>query len=234
MEYSEALRYSTALDQFVAITWLSVASDIGTKDLMLYGETWVRNERGKLQKAHVLESALGSEKTLVENASGTLDFLMTVNRAQLRRLETLLLVVEEDEPGPVEWWIPIGDRNPGRDLMEKWRRSLLRWMGQHDPANHTEQAQIKILDNRSEGFKEERSASPTDDRSVHHELAAAHGAIKKLKNRIATRFITREQLLTLADHCRKKNGTINYTKLGKELGVTYHTAQEWCFKERVR
>lgn len=43
----------------------------------------------------------------------------------------------------------------------------------------------------------------------------------------------KEELWTLADECRKKNGSINYVALGKKLGVSYHTAQRWCQIDRV-
>jgi hypothetical protein len=39
---------------------------------------------------------------------------------------------------------------------------------------------------------------------------------------------SKDDLWNLADSKRFKNGTINYSNLARELGVTYHTAKKWC------
>lgn len=38
----------------------------------------------------------------------------------------------------------------------------------------------------------------------------------------------KESLQQLADACRKKNGSINYSALGKKIGKSNHTARTWC------
>jgi hypothetical protein len=74
------------------------------------------------------------------------------------------------------------------------------------------------------------SISPPNVDDVNRELSVAHTIISKLKKRM--KFSNRpvkEELRALADSCRFKNGTINYSKLGKGiLGVSNKTAKSWC------
>ena len=62
-----------------------------------------------------------------------------------------------------------------------------------------------------------------------HELRNAHGAIKRLKQaKTLQRRPSKEELFTITDSCRKKNQSINYSKLCKHLKITDKTAKEWC------
>lgn len=78
--------------------------------------------------------------------------------------------------------------------------------------------------------EEQRTSCDNDDES-NRELENAHTVIKKQKRKI--RFleqgISKVTLLDLIDRkCRKKNGKINYSELGRQLGCTHHTAKDKC------
>jgi hypothetical protein len=50
--------------------------------------------------------------------------------------------------------------------------------------------------------------------------------IKKIKK---TKSSDLKQIIyNLLGSCRFKNGAINYSKLGREIGTTHHTAKKWC------
>lgn len=100
--------------------------------------------------------------------------------------------------------------------------------------NHSVQELVKEL-NR------EREQLESNYKAATNELAAAHSIIKRQKEKIAAKEKhkdnpTREELWKLADKCRFKNGQqkINFTKLGKQLGVSYHKAQRLCNDFGVR
>lgn len=71
-----------------------------------------------------------------------------------------------------------------------------------------------------------------DVKSVSNELANAQGIILRQRTKIKTleKGINRGNLekLIYDNKSRMKNGKINYSALGKLLGVTHHTAKAWC------
>ena len=73
---------------------------------------------------------------------------------------------------------------------------------------------------------------PGQDYTVHNELSNAQQIIIKQRNRIIAleKGITRTDLEKMIENnkCRKKNGNINYSALGKILGCSNHTAKSRC------
>jgi len=72
----------------------------------------------------------------------------------------------------------------------------------------------------------------TDTTAISHELSNAQGIILRQRNRIKSleKGITKRELEKLIDdnNCRKKNGMINYSAIGRILGCTHHTAKSKC------
>lgn len=67
--------------------------------------------------------------------------------------------------------------------------------------------------------------------NFNNELTTAHNLLIRQRNRIKTleQGITKSELEKIIDKsCRKKNGKINYSALGKILGYSHHTAQKRC------
>ena len=66
---------------------------------------------------------------------------------------------------------------------------------------------------------------------LNNQLATANNVIKRQRRRIKTleKGITKGELLSLIDKsCRKKNGNINFSALGRHLGCSHHTAKSKC------
>jgi len=74
------------------------------------------------------------------------------------------------------------------------------------------------------------SATPSETAQINNQLRVAQQMVKHLKKRL--RYGAKpgkDELCENADKCRKKNGKINYSKLGKDfLGTSHHTAKKWC------
>lgn len=80
-------------------------------------------------------------------------------------------------------------------------------------------------------FKNSENSIDYEIKHLNNELSNAQGIILKQRNKISTlqTGLTEENLRKIIDtKCRKKNGKINYSKLGKELGCSNHTAQRKC------
>jgi hypothetical protein len=68
------------------------------------------------------------------------------------------------------------------------------------------------------------------------ELSNAHNILRRQRKQIAIlkqklkgqSKIGRDELWDKADQNCFKNGKINYSSLARTLGVTYHTAWQWC------
>lgn len=70
-----------------------------------------------------------------------------------------------------------------------------------------------------------------EDNNKDRELENAHNIIKRQKKRIniLEQGLTKGELLKLIDNnCRKKNGKINYSALGRRLGCSNHSAKSKC------
>ena len=78
--------------------------------------------------------------------------------------------------------------------------------------------------------------SDTDERSKDAELRNAHGIILKQRNKIKyAGKPSQEQMQKIADKNRfKTSGKINYTKVGKEIGTSSHTAQRYCDEYSIK
>lgn len=69
---------------------------------------------------------------------------------------------------------------------------------------------------------------------VNNELRIAHKTILDLKKKIKFKNgITSSQLEKIANSTRKKNGTLNYSAIGKHLGVSHHTAKQYCIENHI-
>lgn len=84
----------------------------------------------------------------------------------------------------------------------------------------------------SENSKEIKKDDRGDVSALSNELSSAHNIIIKQRNRIRSleKGITKSDLekMIVDNNCRKKNGKINYSALGKILGCSNHTAREKC------
>lgn len=88
---------------------------------------------------------------------------------------------------------------------------------------------IKIHNPLEDSAREERN------RNIE-EQEAANNLIKRLKrkNFIQKHGLTKDKLLKIVDEkCRKNNGTINFKKLGNELGCSNHTAKRRCLDYNI-
>lgn len=75
------------------------------------------------------------------------------------------------------------------------------------------------------------STSKDDDKAVHNELRNAHALIKRQKTQLRLGDMTKEKLeLILVEnpHIRRKNGTLNYSALGRVIERDNKTAKRWC------
>lgn len=89
----------------------------------------------------------------------------------------------------------------------------------------------ELTDNAKDDTKETISRSEYEN--VNRELENSHEIIRHLKRKAKGVHIDHDQLQSLADSCRMKNGRISFRRLAKELGVTHPTAANWCTKERI-
>jgi hypothetical protein len=78
-----------------------------------------------------------------------------------------------------------------------------------------------------------------DARPVNNQLAVAQQLIKNLRKKIQKIRLEKgqpdsSQLIEVAEATRKNNGKLNYSEIGRQLGVSYHTAQGWCRKAKIK
>ena len=68
------------------------------------------------------------------------------------------------------------------------------------------------------------------DEGINRELENSHVIIRRLKKKltVAKYGITQSQLYDIIEETRKKSGKVNYSAIGRELGVTNHTAETRC------
>ena len=109
-------------------------------------------------------------------------------------------------------------------------------------SQQNENASISSNNHGNELYKEDgknKVANELGEKSESEELANAHRIIIEqrnkniqLKNKIKSleRGFTKSELEKIIDshHCRKKNGKINYSALGKQIGYSNHTAKSLC------
>ena len=71
--------------------------------------------------------------------------------------------------------------------------------------------------------------------TLNNELSASHKIIKKLKRRTRYKLGDLEDanIEAIIDKTRKKNGVINYTKAGKQLGVSRETLKREIEKRNL-
>jgi 7-cyano-7-deazaguanine synthase in queuosine biosynthesis len=87
------------------------------------------------------------------------------------------------------------------------------------------------LKKEAERKRIDHSKTKSYDDGSNRELENSHAVIKKQKRKI--RFleqgISKERLEDIVNKkCRKKNGKINYSELGRQIGCTHHTAKDKC------
>lgn len=60
--------------------------------------------------------------------------------------------------------------------------------------------------------------------------------LRKLVNkvRLDAKKPDRKNLNDIAQKCKKKNGTLNFKKIGEVLGITNHTATRWCKEYKIK
>ena len=87
---------------------------------------------------------------------------------------------------------------------------------------------IKALVNEGSVPQKLSDRKPEQDKDTH--IANLQNKVIELKrkNRFRKLTLSDEGLRNIVDKNRKKNGTINYSKLGIELGVKHPTAKSWC------
>jgi hypothetical protein len=85
-----------------------------------------------------------------------------------------------------------------------------------------------------EQLKNDLEESKKQNSEINRELANAHSLIKKQKRKLKLPDISVKDLREIVDSCRKKNGKINYSKIGRQLGVTHHTAKRYCEQHRIK
>ncbi|MCB9207566.1 MAG: hypothetical protein H6611_09725 [Ignavibacteriales bacterium] len=97
-------------------------------------------------------------------------------------------------------------------------------------------------------FIEEINLTESNYRQVNNELSIAQNKIKKLLEQKRAQNVKEVTIVTLeklipnikniiirtSEECRMKNTKLNYSKIGKKLGVSHHTAKKWCAKYNVK
>jgi hypothetical protein len=69
-----------------------------------------------------------------------------------------------------------------------------------------------------EQLKNDLEESKKQNSEINRELANAHSLIKKQKQKLKLPDISEKELREIVDSCRKKNGKINYSKIGPAIG----------------
>jgi len=87
-----------------------------------------------------------------------------------------------------------------------------------------------ILGMRGASAPKSNSQQPQIDENTTRELGNAQEIIKKQKLKIKTLSnpLTHSELFALSEKTKKKNGSINYSAIAKNLGISNHTAKQWC------
>lgn len=94
---------------------------------------------------------------------------------------------------------------------------------------------IRPKDNLAiEELKKELEQIKIDNKTLNIELAQRNDKIKELKKKRRFNNVPeKEELEKIVVKHLKKNGTINYKKLGDYLGVSDKTAKNWCEHRRI-
>jgi hypothetical protein len=79
-----------------------------------------------------------------------------------------------------------------------------------------------------EELKRELQKQEEENRELNREIQNAHHLIKKQKMRISLPDTSPEQFREIAENYRKKNGSLNYSAIGRHFKVTNHTAKRYC------
>ncbi|MBI5021891.1 MAG: hypothetical protein HZB59_10690 [Ignavibacteriales bacterium] len=69
------------------------------------------------------------------------------------------------------------------------------------------------------------------DRTIEIQNEKIKVFMKKVRNKNKPPL---EELRSLADNCRFKNGKINYSEMGKQLGYSNHTVRKWCDSDNIK
>jgi transcriptional regulator of acetoin/glycerol metabolism len=90
-------------------------------------------------------------------------------------------------------------------------------------------------ENLPESSKKVTSELEKDNESLNRELEASHKIIKSLRKRGKYKIggLTDAEIEKIADQTRKQNGKINYTSMGKKLGVSRETVQREIKKRKL-
>ena len=90
-------------------------------------------------------------------------------------------------------------------------------------------------ENLPESSKKVTSELEKDNESLNRELEASHKIIKSLRKRGKSKIggLTDAEIEKIADQTRKQNGKINYTSMGKKLGVSRETVQREIKKRKL-
>jgi len=120
-------------------------------------------------------------------------------------------------------WPPIEPKE-AQEKMKDWR-----------PKNETNE-NINPDKNKDESEDKKKEAEkvslmvskPEQDKDTH--IANLQNKVNELRRykKFKKLTLSDEELRTLVDKSRKKNGRINYSKLGIALGVKHPTAKSWC------
>jgi len=92
---------------------------------------------------------------------------------------------------------------------------------------HQNTPEVEKLKNELEEWKKQNS-------ELNRELTSAHTLIKKQKRKLKLPDISEKELREIVDSCRMKNKKINYSEVGRRLGVTHHTAKRYCEQYRIK
>ncbi len=96
---------------------------------------------------------------------------------------------------------------------------------------------IIVPEKREANEKYEETLKQYKEQISHSELQ--NNKIKNLRKlvnkvRIDAKKPERTKLNDIAQKCKKKNGTLNYKKIGEMLGITNHTAKAWCREYKIK
>ena len=96
-------------------------------------------------------------------------------------------------------------------------------------------ANLDIDKNLSELSKETKSKLEKDNESLNRELENSHKIIKSLRKRGKYKIggLTDAEIEKISDQTRMQNGKINYTSMGKKLGVSRETVKREIIKRKL-
>jgi hypothetical protein len=85
----------------------------------------------------------------------------------------------------------------------------------------------------------ENGYTPEERENIHRQLKIAQDKVRQLRNDKLlliedAREPSSEFLRQLADKCRKKNGKVNWSEIGRKIGRSHVTAKKWCRKAGIK